>query len=56
MVCESNETDVDIRIPAIMLPQDAGANLEKLIKNNSVGMLSLILDIPLKSVLFLVWL
>ncbi|GAY51505.1 hypothetical protein CUMW_134680 [Citrus unshiu] len=36
MVCESNETDVDIRIPAIMLPQDAGANLEKLIKNNSV--------------------
>ncbi|KAL9435119.1 hypothetical protein AB3S75_021392 [Citrus x aurantiifolia] len=36
MVCESNDTDVDIRIPAIMLPQDAGANLEKLIKNYSV--------------------
>lgn len=56
MVCEPNETDVEILIPAIMLPQDAGANLEKHIKSNSVGMLSLILDIPLKSVLWLVWL
>ncbi|KAK7389940.1 hypothetical protein VNO78_25237 [Psophocarpus tetragonolobus] len=35
MVCEENETDVDIGIPAVMLPQDAGLNLEKHIKNNS---------------------
>ncbi|XP_028770406.1 signal peptide peptidase-like 4 [Neltuma alba] len=36
MVCEENETDVDIKIPAVMLPQDAGANLEEHIKNNSI--------------------
>ncbi|KAG5009188.1 hypothetical protein AAZX31_07G067100 [Glycine max] len=35
MVCEENETDVDIGIPAVMLPQDAGLNLERHIKNNS---------------------
>ncbi|XP_031275778.1 signal peptide peptidase-like 4 [Pistacia vera] len=36
MVCEANETDVDIQIPAVMLPQDAGASLENHIKNNSL--------------------
>ncbi|KAF1889537.1 hypothetical protein Lal_00024864 [Lupinus albus] len=36
MVCEVNETDVNIGIPAVMLPQDAGINLEKHIKNNSI--------------------
>ncbi|KAI9182021.1 hypothetical protein LWI28_021184 [Acer negundo] len=35
MVCEANQTDVDIRIPALMLPQDAGATLENFIKNSS---------------------
>ncbi|KAH7577942.1 hypothetical protein JRO89_XS01G0318800 [Xanthoceras sorbifolium] len=35
MVCEANETDVDISIPALMLPQDAGATLENFIKNSS---------------------
>ncbi|KAK4266843.1 hypothetical protein QN277_023711 [Acacia crassicarpa] len=35
MVCEENETDVDIRIPAVMLPQDAGAYLEQHLENNS---------------------
>ncbi|KAL7238910.1 hypothetical protein ACSBR2_004914 [Camellia fascicularis] len=35
MVCEVNETDVEIGIPAVMLPQDAGASLEKSIINNS---------------------
>ena len=39
MVCEENETDVDIGIPAVMLPQDAGLNLERHIKNNSNGMI-----------------
>ncbi|KAJ6879418.1 signal peptide peptidase-like 4 [Populus alba x Populus x berolinensis] len=30
MVCEVNETDVKIGIAAVMLPQDAGASLEKI--------------------------
>ncbi|KAL4586078.1 hypothetical protein LXL04_010709 [Taraxacum kok-saghyz] len=33
MVCEEDESDVDIHIPAVMLPQDAGANLEENIQN-----------------------
>ena len=37
MVCES-DADVDIKIPAVMLPQDAGSNLEKYINNNTRGM------------------
>lgn len=43
MVCEANETAINISIPVVMLPQDAGASLEKSLKNNSSGMLSLIL-------------
>ncbi|XP_071917547.1 signal peptide peptidase-like 2 isoform X4 [Coffea arabica] len=35
MVCEPNETDLDIKIPAVMLPQDAGASLEKMLSNSS---------------------
>ncbi|KAL9671325.1 hypothetical protein QQ045_008893 [Rhodiola kirilowii] len=35
MVCEENQTDLDIAIPAVMLPQDAGTSLEMLLKNNS---------------------
>ncbi|XP_023547966.1 signal peptide peptidase-like 4 isoform X2 [Cucurbita pepo subsp. pepo] len=34
MVCEKNETDVIIGIPAVMLPQDAGDSLEKDLKEN----------------------
>lgn len=37
MVCEAN-ADVDIRIPAVMLPQYAGESLEKFITNNTRGM------------------
>ncbi|OAY46847.1 hypothetical protein MANES_06G032400v8 [Manihot esculenta] len=37
MVCEPNETDLDIKIPAVMLPQDAGASLEKMLLNSSSG-------------------
>ncbi|KAK6935396.1 Peptidase A22B, signal peptide peptidase [Dillenia turbinata] len=33
MVCEPDETDLDIKIPAVMLPHDAGASLEKMLKN-----------------------
>lgn len=39
MVCEPNETDLDIKIPAVMLPQDAGASLEKMLLNSSSGKL-----------------
>ncbi|KAI4372603.1 hypothetical protein MLD38_010814 [Melastoma candidum] len=35
MVCEPDETDLDIKIPAIMLPQDAGSTLEKMLMNSS---------------------
>ncbi|KAF5733060.1 signal peptide peptidase-like 4 [Tripterygium wilfordii] len=36
MVCETNESDVEIGIPTVMLPQDAGANLERWLKNSSM--------------------
>ncbi|KAK4418619.1 Signal peptide peptidase-like 2 [Sesamum alatum] len=35
MVCEANETDVNIHIPVVMLPQDAGASLKQLMMNGS---------------------
>eukprot|EP00258_Populus_trichocarpa_P039084 XP_024455103.1 signal peptide peptidase-like 2 isoform X4 [Populus trichocarpa] len=35
MVCEPDETDLDIHIPAIILPQDAGASLEKMLLTNT---------------------
>ncbi|KAI4302968.1 hypothetical protein MLD38_038653 [Melastoma candidum] len=35
MICDPDETDVDIKIPAIMLPQDAGPTLEKMLTNSS---------------------
>lgn len=44
MVCEENETDVDIGIPAVMLPQDAGETLQNYILNKSAGMFSLSLQ------------
>lgn len=37
MVCEPDETDLDIHIPAVMLPQDAGVTLEKMLSNGSSG-------------------
>ncbi|XP_073129839.1 signal peptide peptidase-like 2 [Henckelia pumila] len=35
MVCEPDETDLDIQISAVMLPQDAGSTLEKMLSNGS---------------------
>ncbi|XP_023923160.1 signal peptide peptidase-like 4 isoform X1 [Quercus suber] len=35
MVCEHNETDLDIKIPTVMLPQDAGMNLKNQLEKNS---------------------
>ncbi|CAL1401023.1 unnamed protein product [Linum trigynum] len=35
MVCEPDETDLDIHIPAVMVPKDAGLFLEKLLAGNS---------------------
>lgn len=41
MVCEPNETDLDIQIPAVMLPIDAGQKLEAFMKNKSSVMVQL---------------
>lgn len=41
MVCDPDETDLDIHIPAVMLPQDAGTSLEKMLTSNSSGKLFL---------------
>ncbi|XP_051146736.1 signal peptide peptidase-like 2 [Andrographis paniculata] len=35
MVCEANETDVWVRIPVVMLPQDAGVALKQIMQNNT---------------------
>ncbi|KAK9051450.1 hypothetical protein SSX86_028077 [Deinandra increscens subsp. villosa] len=37
MVCEADESDVQIGIPAVMLPQDAGASLEASLQNKLNG-------------------
>lgn len=37
MVCDPGETDLDIHIPAVMLPQDAGITLNKMLLNGSSG-------------------
>ena len=36
MVCEPDETALDIHIPTVMLPQDAGSTLEKMLMSNSL--------------------
>ncbi|XP_030454014.1 signal peptide peptidase-like 2 [Syzygium oleosum] len=36
MVCDPDETDLDIKIPAVMLPQDAGLSLQKMLMNSSL--------------------
>lgn len=50
MVCEPDETALDIHIPAVMLPQDAGTTLENMLMSNSVGKLyyTLMIYIPHK--------
>ncbi|XP_074561264.1 signal peptide peptidase-like 5, partial [Curcuma longa] len=35
MVCDPNERDLNITIPAVMLPQDAGASLERVLQLGS---------------------
>ncbi|CAM8879883.1 unnamed protein product [Rhodiola kirilowii] len=35
MVCDPDETDLDIHIPTVMLPQDAGVSLDKMLANKS---------------------
>lgn len=37
MVCEHNETGVNINISAVMLPQDAGSSLESILASNRSG-------------------
>lgn len=41
MVCQPNDTDLDIDIPAIMLPQDAGTSLELMLNTSPAGKFSL---------------
>jgi signal peptide peptidase-like protein 2B len=36
MVCERNETDLDIGIPAVLLPKDAGSKLRNLLSSGEV--------------------
>ncbi|GLT62489.1 hypothetical protein SLA2020_351260 [Shorea laevis] len=38
MVCEDSETDLEIRIPVVMLPQNAGAKLEEYLQNSTVSL------------------
>jgi len=40
MVCDGNETDLDIGIPAVMLPQDAGESLKRNMRHNDSGKIS----------------
>jgi len=40
MVCDPDETDLNIHIPAVMLPLDAGTRLEKMLTSTSSGELS----------------
>lgn len=35
MVCDPDEVELDTQIPAVMLPQDAGATLENMLRNGS---------------------
>ena len=37
MVCDPNETDLNISISAVMLPHDAGASLESSVKSGASG-------------------
>jgi hypothetical protein len=39
MVCDPDETDLNIHIPAVMLPQDAGTRLETMLMSTSSGAL-----------------
>lgn len=39
MVCEKNETDLDIHIPAVLLPKDAGSALHTLLTTGNAGKL-----------------
>ena len=37
MVCEKGENVLDINIPVVMLPIDAGRSLEETVHSNSIG-------------------
>lgn len=49
MVCDHNETDLNIGIPAVMLPQDAGASLETSLQHASAGNFLFLVDLNAKS-------
>ena len=37
MVCEKGENVLDINVPVVMLPIDAGRSLEETVQSNSIG-------------------
>ena len=37
MVCKPEKTDLDIRIPAVILPRDAGIRLKRKLMSNLSG-------------------
>ena len=43
MVCDRNETDLDIGIPAVLLPKDAGSKLRSLLSSGEGNFLRLLL-------------
>jgi signal peptide peptidase-like 2B len=47
MVCDKNETDLNINIAAVMLPKDAGVSLEELLKDGHSGYIHIPLSLTL---------
>jgi len=43
MVCDHNETELDIGIPAVLLPKDAGSKLRNLLSSGEGNFLHLLL-------------
>ena len=43
MVCDHNETELDIGIPAVLLPKDAGSKLRSLLSSGEGNFLRLLL-------------
>lgn len=54
MVCDHNETDLDIKIPTVLLPKDAGVSLEKILNRGDSGWSSYICSLlPLASIIYM---
>lgn len=51
MVCDQNETDLNINIAAVMLPKDAGVSLEKLLQEGHSGYIQIPLSFTVLSIM-----